>query len=86
MQKLNQQDYKPLLVYLVVLVVSVLYILMGHQIAVTNYHSFDDDDQSIVVEATVQEIVERYSEEYQISDLETATNEIILFTAKVQQR
>lgn len=84
MKKLNQQDYKPLLVYLVVLAVSVLYIILGHQMAVANYHSFDDDDQSIVVKATVQEIVDRYSEEYQISESETATNETILFTAKVQ--
>lgn len=84
MKKLNQQDYKPLLVYLVVLAVSVLYIILGHQMAVANYHSFDDDDQSIVVKATVQEIVDRYSEEYQISESETATNETILFTAKVR--
>ncbi len=84
MKKLNQQDYKPLLVYLLVLAVSVLYIILGHQIAVANYHFFDDDDQSIVVKATVQEIVDRYSEEYQISESETATNETILFTAKVR--
>ncbi len=84
MKKLNQQDYKPLLVYLVVLAVSVLYIILGHQMAVANYHSFDDDDQSIVVKATVQKIVDRYSEEYQISESETATNETILFTAKVR--
>ena len=84
MRKLNQKDYKPLLVYLAVLAVSVLYLILGHQMAVANYHSFDNDDQSIVVKATVQEIVDRYSEEYQISSLETATNETILFTAKIR--
>ena len=78
------KDYKPLLVYLAVLAVSVLYLILGHQMAVANYHSFDNDDQSIVVKATVQEIVDRYSEEYQISSLETATNETILFTAKIR--
>lgn len=84
LKQLKKQEYKPLLVYLAVLAVSVLYILLGHQMAVAHYHSFDDDDQSIVVKATVQEIVDRYTEEYQISDLETATNETILFTAKVR--
>ncbi len=76
--------YRPLLVYLAVLAVSILYLVIGHQLATANYQPFNGDDQSIVVKATVQEIVGRYSETYQISESETAENETILFTARLR--
>lgn len=66
------------------LVISVLYIIVGHEIAMTNYQPFNEDDQSVVVTATVQEIKDRYSESYQISETEYAENETILFTAKIR--
>ena len=50
----------------------------------TNYQPFDDDDQSTVVKATVVEVIDRWSEEYQISETEYAQNETILFTAKLR--
>lgn len=81
---MDKKDYKPYLVYLVVLVISVLYIIVGHEIAMTNYQPFNEDDQSVVVTATVQEIKDRYSESYQISETEYAENETILFTAKIR--
>lgn len=84
MKQMDKKDYKPYLVYLVVLVISVLYIIVGHEIAMTNYQPFNEDDQSVVVTATVQEIKDRYSESYQISETEYAENETILFTAKIR--
>ncbi len=84
MKQMDKKDYKPYLVYLVVLVISVLYLIVGHEIAMTNYQPFNEDDQSVVVTATVQEIKDRYSESYQISETEYAENETILFTAKIR--
>ena len=72
MKRLDKKNYKPLLVYLVVFVISVLYIIVGHEVAMTNYQPFDDDDQSTVVKATVVEVIDRWSEEYQISETEYA--------------
>lgn len=83
-KKMQKKDSKSLIVYLLVLGISVIYILGGHQLAMTNYHAFDDDDQSIVVKATVLEITDRYSESYQISETEIAENETILFKAKIR--
>ena len=84
MKKLELQNKKQILMYLAVLVISVLYIVVGHQIAMTNYESFSGDDDSIVVKATVLEITDRYMEEYQISETEFAQNETILFTAEMR--
>lgn len=84
MKRLDKKNYKPLLVYLAVFVISVLYIIVGHEVAMTNYQPFDDDDQSTVVKATVVEVIDRWSEEYQISETEYAQNETILFTAKLR--
>lgn len=84
MKKLEKQNYKPILVYLIVLAVSILYIVIGHEIAMIDYHSFNGDDQSIVVKATVLEITDRQSDSYQISETEYAENETILFQAKVR--
>lgn len=84
MKKLEKQNYKPVLVYFVVLVVSILYIVIGHEIAMMDYHSFNGDDNSIVVKATVLEITDRQSDSYQISETEYAENETILFNAKVR--
>ena len=84
MKQLEKKKEKQWLIYLAVLALSVLYIIVGHHIAMTHYTSFDGDDQSIVVKATVQEITDRYSESYQISETEYAENETILFTAKVR--
>ena len=83
-EKMQKKDSKSLIVYLLVLGISVIYILAGHQLAMTNYHAFDDDDQYIVVKATVLEITDRYSESYQISETEIAENETILFKAKIR--
>ncbi|MGM9524648.1 MAG: YibE/F family protein, partial [Peptococcaceae bacterium] len=84
MKKPEKKDTRSMLIYLAVLAVSVLYIVVGHQLAMTHYQSFDGDDQSIVVKATVLEITDRYSEAYQISEDEYAENETILFQAKVR--
>lgn len=84
MKKPEKKDTRSLLIYLAVLAVSVLYIVVGHQLAMTHYQSFDGDDQSIVVKATVLEITDRYSEAYQIRADEYAENETILFQAKVR--
>lgn len=84
MKKLEINDKKSLLVYLIVVAVSVLYIIVGHEIAMTNYQSFSGDDNSIVVKATVVDVVDRYMEEYQISETEFAQNETILFTAEMR--
>lgn len=80
---MNRENKKQFIVtYLLVVLVSALYIFIGHEIAMTNYQSFDGDDQSIVVKATVLEVTDRYSREYQISDTEMAVNETILFQAE----
>lgn len=84
MKKLEINDKKSLLVYLIVVAVSVLYIIAGHEIAMTSYQSFSGDDNSIVVKATVVDVVDRYMEEYQISETEFARNETILFTAEMR--
>jgi len=73
-----------MLIYLAVLAISVLYIVVGHQIAMINYQPFSGDDESIVIKATVVDVVDRYMEEYQISETEFAQNETILFTAEVR--
>ena len=75
---------KQVLAYLAVLAVSIFYIIVGHQIASANYHAFAGDDQSIVVKATVQEITDRYTEFYPISDYEYAENETIVFQALIK--
>ena len=84
MKKLEINDKKSLLVYLIVVAVSVLYIIVGHEIAMTGYQPFSGDDNSIVVKATVVDVVDRYMEEYQISETEFARNETILFTAEMR--
>ncbi len=83
-RKANMKNKKSILIYLAVLAVSLLYIVAGHEIAMVNYQPFSGDDESIVVKATVVEVVDRYTEEYQISETEFAQNETILFTAEVR--
>lgn len=78
------QSRKQVMIYLVVFIISALYIVVGHQIAMTNYESFDGDDESVVVKATVLEITDRYAEQYQISETEFTQNETILFTAEMR--
>lgn len=75
---------KQLLIYLAVLAVSILYIIVGHNIAVSDYHSFEGDDQSIVVRAKVVELTDRYTVMYPISDYEYAEDETIVFQAEVK--
>ena len=48
MKKPEKKDTRSLLIYLAVLAVSVLYIVVGHQLAMTHYQSFDGDDPSIL--------------------------------------
>ncbi len=83
-QENKNVNKKSILIYLAVLAISLLYIVVGHEIAMTHYQPFSGDDESIVVKATVVEVVDRYSEEYQISETEYAQNETILFTAEVR--
>ncbi len=75
---------KNMLVYLVVLAVSILYIIVGHNIAVADYQSFEGDDQSIVVRAKVLELTDRYSVMYPISDYEYAEDETFVFQAEIK--
>ena len=58
-QLLQKHSKKSIFIYLAVVAVSVLYILIGHEIAMTNYQPFSGDDNSIVVKATVQEVTDR---------------------------
>ena len=83
-QQMQKPSGKSMLIYLAVLAISVLYIVVGHQIAMINYQPFSGDDESIVIKATVVDVVDRYMEEYQISETEFAQNETILFTAEVR--
>ena len=66
---------KNVITYLIVIVASIMYILLGHTIATENYHSFAGDDQSVVVKATVLEITDHYIETYPISEYEYAEDE-----------
>lgn len=75
---------KQIIVYFLVLLVSILYIVIGHSIAMTDYHAFAGDDQSIVVKAEVKDIVDRYTERYPISDYEYAEDETVLFSAEIK--
>ena len=74
---------KQIIVYVTVLLLSVLYIVVGHNLAVADYHPFAGDDQSIVVKAEVLELTDRYTVMYPISDYEYAEDETIVFQAKV---
>ena len=74
---------KQIIVYVTVLLLSVLYIVVGHNLAVADYHSFAGNDQSIVVKAEVLELTDRYTVMYPISDYEYAEDETIVFQAKV---
>lgn len=75
---------KQLLSYLIVLVISVLYIVVGHQIAVSDYRSFEGDDASIVVKAEVLEVTDYYTVSYPINEYEYAEDETIVFQAEVK--
>ena len=83
-QAVKKISKKSILVYLAVVMISVVYILVGHEIAMTSYQPFSGDDNSIVIKATVQEVTDRYMEMYEISETEFAQNETILFTAEVR--
>ena len=74
---------KQLIVYVAVLFVSILYIIVGHNLAVTNYHAFAGDDQSIVIKAEVVELTDRYTVMYPLNEFEYAEDETIVFRAKV---
>ena len=63
-QAVKKISKKSILLYLAVVMISVVYILVGHEIAMTNYQSFSGDDNSIVIKATVQEVTDRYIEMY----------------------
>ncbi len=75
---------KQILVYWIVLAISVLYIIIGHNVAVADYRSFEGDDQSIVVRAKVLELIDHYTLSYPISDYEYAEDETFVFRAEVQ--
>lgn len=78
------KNAKAILVYLLVLAVSAVYIVVGHTLAMADYHSFDGDDQSIVVRAEVLEMTDRYTTMYPINEYEYAEDETIVFQAKVK--
>ncbi len=81
---MNQKNRKKqIITYIAVLVLSVLYIVVGHNLAVANYHAFAGDDQSIVVKAEVVALTDRYTVMYPISEYEYAEDETIVFQAKV---
>ena len=81
---MNQKNRKKqIIIYIAVLVLSVLYIVVGHNLAVANYHAFAGDDQSIVVKAEVVALTDRYTVMYPISEYEYAEDETIVFQAKV---
>ena len=77
-------DKKQFITYLIVLLVSVVYIVVGHRIAISDYHAFAGDDTSIVVKATVAEITDRYVNTYPISDYEIAEDTVIVFQAEIK--
>jgi len=83
-KKLHITGKKQIAVYLIVLALSILYIAVGHQIAVADYHSFAGDDQSVVVKAEVLELTDRYTVMYPISDYEYAEDETIVFQAEIK--
>ena len=74
---------KQLIVYAAVLLVSILYIIVGHNLAIANYHAFSGDDQSIVIKAEVVELTDRYTVMYPLNEFEYAEDETIVFRAKV---
>ena len=81
---MNQKNRKKqIITYIAVLVLSVLYIVVGHNLAVANYHAFAGNDQSIVVKAEVVALTDRYTVMYPISEYEYAEDETIVFQAKV---
>ena len=75
---------KQWIAYIIVLAVSMLYVIFGHQIAVAGYQNFDGEDQSVVVKATVLEITDRYVDRYPISEYEYAEDETIVFLAEIK--
>jgi len=81
---MDKQDKKKfLLTYCLVLLISVLYIFIGHNLAMQNYQDFAGDDQSIVVKATVKEVLSQQSNDYPLNDFEDVVGEIITFTAEI---
>ncbi|MBR6755733.1 MAG: YibE/F family protein, partial [Peptococcaceae bacterium] len=81
---MDKQDKKKfLLTYCLVLLISVLYIFIGHNLAMQNYQDFAGDDQSIVVKATVKEVLSQQSNDYPLNDFEDVVSEIITFTAEI---
>ena len=82
-QKKNIQ-WKPYLISIVVMLVSVIYIFIGHKVAVEKYQPFAEGDASIVVKATVEQIIDSYTETYAVGEEDCAENETILFTAKIR--
>ena len=81
---MDKQDKKKfLLTYCLVLLISVLYIFIGHNLAMQNYQDFAGDDQSIVVKATVKEVLSQQSNDYPLNDFEDVVSEMIIFTAEI---
>ena len=74
---------KQMITYAAVLLVSILYIIVGHNLAIANYHAFSGDDQSIVIKAEVVELTDRYTVMYPLNEFEYAEDETIVFRAKV---
>lgn len=74
---------KQMITYVAVLLVSILYIIVGHNLAIANYHAFSGDDQSIVIKAEVVELTDRYTVMYPLNEFEYAEDETIVFRAKV---
>lgn len=74
---------KQMITYVAVLLVSILYIIVGHNLAIANYHAFSGDDQSIVIKAEVVALTDRYTVMYPLNEFEYAEDETIVFRAKV---
>ena len=74
---------KQMITYAAVLLVSILYIIVGHNLAIANYHAFSGDDQSIVIKAEVVALTDRYTVMYPLNEFEYAEDETIVFRAKV---
>ncbi|MBQ5658501.1 MAG: YibE/F family protein [Peptococcaceae bacterium] len=74
---------KQMITYVAVPLVSILYIIVGHNLAIANYHAFSGDDQSIVIKAEVVELTDRYTVMYPLNEFEYAEDETIVFRAKV---
>lgn len=74
---------KQMITYAAVLLVSILYIIVGHNLTIANYHAFSGDDQSIVIKAEVVELTDRYTVMYPLNEFEYAEDETIVFRAKV---